>query len=210
MQDDAPRSPGRPKDEAKRQAILDAARELFFQRGVEGVAIEQIALAAGVSKMTIYNNFGDKEALFEAVVSQMADKMEAGLADLEFGDMPLREALQHFGETLLQHLFSEELIQFDPLLAMEAGRHASMAKRFFKAGPGRMREALARGLSARIKRGELAHDDPMVAAEDLISLWQGMWPIERRFLHMRAPTRDEISARVAHAIAFFLKVYSVK
>ena len=60
--------PGRPKDLEKRAAILEAAMALFPERGYEGVSMDAIAQQAGVSKLTVYNHFADKEALFAAAV----------------------------------------------------------------------------------------------------------------------------------------------
>jgi TetR/AcrR family transcriptional repressor of mexJK operon len=50
----------------KRAAILDAAMALFPARGYDGASVEAIAQAAGVSKLTVYSHFADKEALFGA------------------------------------------------------------------------------------------------------------------------------------------------
>ena len=60
--------PGRPKDPAKREAILAAAQVLFLGNGYEGSSMEAIAAEAGVSKLTLYSHFKDKEALFSAAV----------------------------------------------------------------------------------------------------------------------------------------------
>jgi hypothetical protein len=65
----AARKAGRPLDAAKRRAIIDTAAHLFFHNGYAATAIEQVAADAGVSKVTIYNQFGDKRALFIAAVS---------------------------------------------------------------------------------------------------------------------------------------------
>ncbi len=54
------RRPGRPKDPAKREAILDAAQRLFYARGVGPVGLEDVAGTAGVSRMTLYSHFGGK------------------------------------------------------------------------------------------------------------------------------------------------------
>ena len=62
------RGRGRPKDEAKAEAILDAGWSLFLERGVGAVSIESIAARAAVSKMTVYKHFSDKHALFEQAV----------------------------------------------------------------------------------------------------------------------------------------------
>ena len=55
---------GRPVDPAKREAIVAAAAHSFFDIGYAATSIEQIAADAGVSKVTIYNQFGDKHTLF--------------------------------------------------------------------------------------------------------------------------------------------------
>ena len=59
---------GRPADLAKRQAILQTAGRSFFDVGFAATSIEQVAAEAGVSKVTVYNHFGDKRGLFTAAV----------------------------------------------------------------------------------------------------------------------------------------------
>lgn len=62
------RSPRRNKQaEATRQAILDAAHELFSINGYAGTSIRSVAEAAAVSEQTVYNGFGDKPSLLLAV-----------------------------------------------------------------------------------------------------------------------------------------------
>jgi TetR/AcrR family transcriptional repressor of mexJK operon len=68
-------APGRPKDLAKRAAILDAAKQMFTQHGFDGVSMDQIAAAAGVSKLTVYSHFGDKEALFVEAVRGLCEEL---------------------------------------------------------------------------------------------------------------------------------------
>lgn len=71
----ARRKVGRPLDAAKRAAIVEAAAHHFFHHGYAATAIEQVAADAGVSKVTIYNQFGDKRALFTAAVECECEKM---------------------------------------------------------------------------------------------------------------------------------------
>ena len=47
--------PGRPKDLAKREAILEAAKCLFLRHGYAGSSMDAIAAHAGVSKLTVYS-----------------------------------------------------------------------------------------------------------------------------------------------------------
>ncbi|MGW7605241.1 TetR/AcrR family transcriptional regulator [Streptomyces antimycoticus] len=69
-----------------RQRLLDAARTEFAEHGLEGARVDRIAKAAGVNKERIYGHFGNKEQLFEAVLSAaLAEAAElkpgAGLTD---------------------------------------------------------------------------------------------------------------------------------
>jgi AcrR family transcriptional regulator len=56
----------------KKSAIKKAAFVLFQKLGVKEIKIEDIANAAGVSQVTIYNHFGSKEALFREVIKDYA------------------------------------------------------------------------------------------------------------------------------------------
>lgn len=63
-----PQGPGRPKDMEKRAAILAAAKGLFIRNAFAGTSMDAIATDAGVSKLTVYSHFGDKDNLFREVI----------------------------------------------------------------------------------------------------------------------------------------------
>ena len=56
------------RKEARPQELLDAALELFVQRGYAATRLDDVAALAGVSKGTLYLYFDNKEELFKAVV----------------------------------------------------------------------------------------------------------------------------------------------
>ena len=66
---------GRPRDPAKLEAILDAAYDLFLDRGIAATPMDLVAERAGVSKMTVYANFQDKPALLAAVFDRRIKTM---------------------------------------------------------------------------------------------------------------------------------------
>lgn len=51
-----------------RESLLDAAADLFVERGYRAVRMRDVAEAAGVSRQTVYNEFGDKWGLAQAIV----------------------------------------------------------------------------------------------------------------------------------------------
>ena len=88
-------SPGRPKDMEKRAAILDSAMLLFPSRGYDGVTMDLIAQTAGVSKLTVYNHFADKESLFAAAVTECCAQLLPHQLFVPDPSLPVADALFH-------------------------------------------------------------------------------------------------------------------
>lgn len=69
---------------ARRLKVVQAAEAVFASHGFRGTSMEAIAEAAGMSKVTVYGYFRDKEAVFTAVAEHLADRLktaaEAALA----------------------------------------------------------------------------------------------------------------------------------
>src|SRR5438132_7088046 len=70
--------------ELTRHALLDAASQVFAQRGFEGASLEEIAETAGYTRGAIYKNFDGKEDLFLAVLDRrIAAQLDAFSAAFE-------------------------------------------------------------------------------------------------------------------------------
>ena len=111
---------GRPVDEAKTERIREEAKKLFFIHGVDGVSIEQIAASAGVAKSTVYAKFGNKDAIFEAVVDDIANNVGAGMRHrIAEGGEP-KDALIAFGMALMGGIAERRLLTAEPVIAIEA------------------------------------------------------------------------------------------
>src|ERR1700737_1950714 len=67
-----------------RQLLLDAARDLFAERGFKGTSTRDIADRAGVSEVMIFRHFGSKSTLFqEAVVQPFTSFMQHYIDDYQ-------------------------------------------------------------------------------------------------------------------------------
>src|SRR5215510_11715960 len=81
--------PARPslRSDDSRAAILDAAQRLFAARGLHEVTMTEVAEAAGVARATVFNQFGSKHALVDAITAEVLDGyvllLEGALADRE-------------------------------------------------------------------------------------------------------------------------------
>ncbi len=67
----APEPSGPRRDPNRRQAILQAAASAFARAGYAATSMDEIATAAGVTKLIVYRHFGSKEALYRAVLEQV-------------------------------------------------------------------------------------------------------------------------------------------
>ena len=201
------RSPGRPKDLGKRATIVAAARALFFRHGVDGVSMDAVAQAAGVSKMTVYASFKDKGALFVEMVRYDAEQMELAFASGLPHGADLRQTLILFGEVLVSFLMRPDVQSFDCLFATATVHYPDLAERFFANGPGRMQQDLCAVISSQSKDAGLMIDDPRQAAEDLASLWLGMKLVEIRYGKSGFPSAEDIRRRVEHGVNLFFKAY---
>src|SRR6202035_715232 len=65
---------------ATRGQLIEVATRLFAEHGYEGTSIEAVLSAAGVSRGALYHHFAGKEALFEAVVADVSDRVTIELA----------------------------------------------------------------------------------------------------------------------------------
>ena len=68
------------QQELKRKLLMEQAERLFMEKGYKAVTMEEVAAAAGISKMTIYNQYHSKENLFTEICLEMVrhynDKVE--------------------------------------------------------------------------------------------------------------------------------------
>ena len=90
-----------PFERTTRQRILLAAREVLVARGVRRVSMDDVAAAAGVTRMTVYRYFGDRESLVKEAFLSLAESLEAVVADLGDEARPDVEAfLGRIGEVV--------------------------------------------------------------------------------------------------------------
>jgi AcrR family transcriptional regulator len=100
----------RPARAAVRRRLLDAALEVFAERGFAGASLDQIAEAAGLTKGAIYSNFASKDDLFFAMMhEQVLDRVEALRAVLTASSPGTddQQALRDIGR-LLTEAFTEQ------------------------------------------------------------------------------------------------------
>lgn len=165
-----PRAPGQ-FDESKRAAILRAAAEVFAERGLDA-PLEAIAKRAQVSKQTVYNRFGGKDALLRLVVEAQKDGIIAAL-DAPGADASIEDALTGYAEALLRVCSAPLPLALLRMAIAAARTHPELARAIFEAGPKASRQRLAAYLRREAEQGHFARCDAHMAAEAFAGLVSG-------------------------------------
>jgi AcrR family transcriptional regulator len=158
---------------AKRQAIIDAALRVFLRNGFTDTSVDAIAAAAGVSKQTIYNHFGDKERLFATVVEtaqrDASPQAEPDLEDKLANSEDLDRDLRALGRSWVRVTLAEDVAALRRLVIAEWARHPQLLADWARPRP-QMERALARAIQHQAQRGVLDVPDATLAARQLILL----------------------------------------
>lgn len=199
--------PGRPKDLGKRAAILDAAKRLFPKEGFAGVSMDQIAAEAGVSKLTVYSHFGDKEALFFAAVQAKCDEMLP--EDLFTQELkgPLPTQLKAIASAFFALISSDEAISTHRMMITPGNADDPLRKLFWEAGPQRTHDAFGSFLQSRIDAGELDIPDVQRATEQFFSLIKGEMHSRMMCGLCARPARGDVTSHIDATVDMFLRAY---
>jgi AcrR family transcriptional regulator len=190
--------------------ILDAARQVFLERGLSGASMDEIAVLARAGKPTIYARFPTKEALFTAVVMHSLAAIIARIESSVPTGATIDQRLASLGAIILHWALVGDTIGLMRLAIAEARRFPDLASSVHRMVRERGVEAVARLL------GEVAQSDEFgvlsafaperlattaVFFKDLVFM-----PLILRALfgEQLEGLRAEIGPHVAHAVKFFL------
>lgn len=156
----------------KRSAILKAADQLFSRHGYGLTGVDALAKAAGVTKRTIYKQFGSKEGLFTAwlKVRDTATRTQLIAAVQSESEEPKGQILALF--SVLSSLaakpefqgcpFSHALLEFGTLQSANAGQLIAHEHK----------SSLATWILERLKLAGV--DDPTAMNEEILTLYEGV------------------------------------
>jgi TetR/AcrR family transcriptional repressor of mexJK operon len=200
-------APGRPKDLGKGTAILDAAKRLFTVHGFDGASMDQIAAEAGVSKLTVYSHYGDKETLFAAAVRSYCEQQLPDALFEERPDVALRERLLQGARAFLAMICSPEAVAGHRILCSPRMADSPLPQLFWEAGPQRVQDAFAELLRRRTALGELDIDDVPRAAAQFFTLLKGE-PHAQMVFGCGGLRGHDTERHLAATVDLFLRAYA--
>ncbi|OXS37402.1 TetR/AcrR family transcriptional regulator [Streptomyces sp. XY006] len=197
----------------KRAAILQAARELFLADGFDRSSVDAIAARAEVSKRTVYDYFGDKQTLLQAVVDAIGQSMittirqtlDDTLSKLtDAGE--LEDALVEFSMRIATDMLgSAEYATLQRLVRTESGH---LPHRGYNSMADTPDEAVAERFAAFADAGLLDVPDARLAADQFIALTFGV--ALDRLGSANAAEDPRVRPLVVEGVRTFLRAYRIR
>jgi AcrR family transcriptional regulator len=193
-----------PRLQARRQAFLAAAAEVFARKGYAATTLDDVIARSGGSRQTLYSLFGGKQGLFAALLTEKCHRIFGGMTMEQVLAQPVEEALAGLATRFLTVVTSREAIALQRLVLAEAQRMPDLVEVYWQQGPGRGRARLACYLASQAERGVLNIPDPELAAASFWGMLQGPFQLKLLLGLRGPPTQVEIKAVVDDSVRRFL------
>lgn len=205
MMNDAAKPTRAQRQQDRREEILRAATEVFFDAGFAGASIDDVLAKVGGSKRTIYTYFGNKEALFAAIVTEISAEVMGPLGESEVHHRDLETTLYEVGLHYLNVVMSPVALRLYRAIVAEGARFPELAKIFFESGPGRASARLACVLDDKRGPWGIRVDDAERAAEQFFGMIRDDLHLKVVLGMREPPDGAESRATVRQAAAVFAK-----
>jgi AcrR family transcriptional regulator len=179
----------------RRRAILAAALQEFSARGFAAARLDDVAVAAGIAKGTIYLYFRDKEALFQDLIRSEMSPVVATFETALAVDLPVRAVAERAVELFVREIYATSRKDIIRLIISEGPRFPQLADFYYREVLSRIIAAVRALLARALARGELRSDalirfPQLLAAPGILAIvWSGLFerhdPLDVRAL-MRA------------------------
>ncbi len=164
------------KQETTKQKILTEALHLFSTYGYDSVSVGQIAKAVGIKAPSLYNHYQSKQAIFDAIVADAAERYDHFTEQLSihvenanrdisvFSQITEEHLVEKVQQLFLYSLHDETISRLRRMLTIEQFRSPVLAEQYTKRYVDRITAYHAEIFRSLIEAGEIKCEDPEVLA----------------------------------------------
>ena len=180
--------------ERQRREIMDAAAQIFAQKGYAATTTRDIAEASDIGESTLYNYFDGKREIFLAIVQRQAKQIDAIF--VEFSRLETREQMADIFVQVMDILLSQA--HYTRALIGEAWFNDDILSQFLGNRLTQISGYLEEYIRSRVQSGQFRPVNPSLAARMVISVFMGfLLPALRG---IEAPPEGDERRQLANAI----------
>jgi AcrR family transcriptional regulator len=189
---------------ARREEIIQAARDLFILKGYHETTLDEIAQHAEFGKGTIYNYFSSKEELFLAIIDKLSTEMiQLAQSSIRMATGGTREKLKAYARAMITYSHANSDVYHMVLREIHRLNNEQHDARLktIKSGFKKVWMILARTLSTDMKRGRIKMETPLKVA----ALFDSMI----RFYHIDQFERSQPlkNSKIDEAVTLIISVF---
>jgi TetR/AcrR family transcriptional regulator, mexJK operon transcriptional repressor len=197
------------EDSAREEEILQAAFDVFSEKGFHGARMLDVASRARASKTTLYARYPSKEALFEALMAwstrQGTEALDAIAADETLDPLT---ALHRFAAQLLALMLQPKKLALFRIAVAEGDRLSAVGRTYSAFTRDHGVECV-RAIVARLLKQKLIEiDDRAEFGHSFIGLLQGELFTRALLGTIPSPHRDEIDRHARRAVTRLMRAYA--
>lgn len=193
--------------DAKEAAIVAAARKTFLLHGYDGASMDEIALAAAVSKRTVYNRFRSKEELFAATIEESCRRVLPVDIDAIEKSLSTQAFTSELAHLFLRGMLHPEALALRRIASFEAGRNPALGRLYYDHGPVYMMATFAPILRRAAEREGIVIDDVETALHQLGALIMEPLYTEALLGVAQDDLERAVDRQIERGLAAFWKIY---
>lgn len=196
-----------PAASGKRRQILDGAAGVFLASGFDGASMGEIARAAGVSKGTLYTYFVSKEELFRALLREKCSDIAERCFQLDpQGEVDAE--LTAVARRYIAAMAEPDYIATLRVVISAAEKFPAVGAAYHEAGIETTVALLSRWLAGKSADGELAIEEPELAARQFICSCYAQTVTPVLFGDLRRPAPEAVARAIRFTVDAFLRAFA--
>ena len=192
------------RGEIRVERFLDAATEVFIEKGYQQARLSDIVARAGGSLATLYRVFGDKEGLARAIMQRRLQDLSERLQTLNLSGMAPAEALGLTAERIAESLCTTESMVVHRIAIGEGQSFPDLRDWFFDHAVQSVRNDLDLYFQQEINAGRMRMPSASLASTQFFMMVFGDLVMRVSSGNLRNPDPDELKAHAQSAVDIFL------
>ena len=192
------------RGEIRVERFLDAATEVFIEKGYQHARLSDIVALAGGSLATLYRVFGDKDGLARAIIQRGLKELGEGMEPLNLSGLPPEQALSLTAARIAENLCTTQSMVVHRITIGEGQSFPDLRDWFFDHAVQAVRDDLTSYFEQEISAGRMRMASASLASTHFFMMVFGDQVMRVSSGNLRNPDLDELKSNARAAVEVFL------